>query len=395
VVNLPASYPPEEFNGIMVSGMDTPSGAQDFARPPLNLEALIGEKGPYIVETTFELLDRGDEGGWLDQMWRMTVARSELVLQLALSEEWSLFWAVFVFPDRLQHVLWKYVDPRHPRHDPSRKLWAEDVMLKFWIHVDRLLGELLAAFPDAHFLAVSDHGFGPYFKLLRVNRLLERLGYLRFDQAVRIDWAHTSAFAVGYHSAVYVNLKGREPQGIVEPQDYDGLCGRLISDLNSVCEDGKPVFEYVRHRSEVYSGPYLELAPDIVLAGHDFAVQVSDGFAHESTARAEVFDELIIIDSGHHPDGILMARGPKISSGSQGLASIVDIMPTAMYLLGVPVPIGVDGKVVAEAVEKSLLAAQPPSMASYALEAVSEGEDYSEEQMQQVLKRLRDLGYIE
>ncbi len=395
VINLPTSYPPERFNGIMVSGMDTPSSARDFVHPPLDLEELLGDKGPYIVETTFEPLASGDEEGWLDQMWHMTVARAELVRRLALSEEWSLLWVVFVFPDRLQHVMWKWLDARHPRHAPSRWGWAEETMLRFWNCLDQLLGELLDAFPDAHFLVVSDHGFGPYFKLLRVNRLLEKMGYVRFDDAGGVDWTNTRAFAVGSHSGIYVNLKGREPLGAVDPRSYESFCAQLISELRSVVEEGEPLFEYVLHRTEAYSGPYVEMAPDVVIAGRSYKVQVSDGFVHEVGARAEVFDELMLTDSGHHPDGIVLAFGPKVSPGSAGAASIMDVAPTAMYLAGVPLPPDLDGRLMVDALEASALDREPPSLAPYELQMAASGQDYTDEQMEQVLDRLRDLGYIE
>ncbi len=394
VVNLPTSYPPEEFNGIMVSGMDTPPSANDFVRPWLDLRQLLGSKGPYIIETTFEPLARGNEQEWLDQMGAMTDARVELVRKLAQEQDWALFWAVFVFPDRLQHVLWKYVDPTHPRHDPTRREWAEGVMLDFWKRVDILMGSLLETLANVNFLAVSDHGFGPYRKLVRVNRLLENMGYLRFTEGGVVDWPSTKAFAVGSHSSIYINLKGREPQGTVEAGDYWRMCEELSQALKETTDADGPLFEFVSHRSEVYRGPYLEEAPDLVLAGRSYNIQVSDGFAHEaSSPRAEIIDELMLTDSGHHPSGILVAYGPGISEGSGTVAQITDVMPTVMSLLQVPVPLEVDGEAIKSMVKA--LQGREPERAAYNLPSARLGPEYSEEQMEEVLGRLRDLGYIE
>ena len=224
-----------------------------------------------------------------------------------------------------------------------------------------------------------------------------------------IDWTATTA----YHTAEFpgdirVNLRGREVQGIVEPgAEYEAVCEAIQSGLEGYVdpETGKRVVERVFRRDELYWGPHADLAPDLIvhLADYsytfDWRIPLDFDGTHEDLPVVGPLTPEYSSNCGYHRlDGILMLSGSGIRKGVQlDPAQIQDVVPTALYLQGLPIPADMDGKVLSEAIEPALLDRRPVEYSTPTESSEKgdpSGEVYSEEEAEAVANRLRDLGYL-
>ena len=297
-------------------------------------------------------------------------SNERLVMETIREDSWRLLTAVFLFPDRIQHMLYRFADPEHPNHDPELAARYGGGIADAYRDVDRIVGAAMeSAPPDTHFLVVSDHGFHSFRKQFNVNTWLAENGYLRamgdsgerrledlFDPDalffVGVDWSRTSAFALGL-SGIYLNQQGREPEGIVAPgADRERLIERLISDLRAFRdpETGEPVVRTVYRREDIYRGPFVEEAPDLILGlepGYRIGWQSTLGGMPASSITPNLDNW-----SGDHcsmedTEGVLLSTLPLREP-----AALRDIAPTVLDLLGVEAPEEMDGI--------SLLSPPPP-----------------------------------
>ena len=287
---------------------------------------------------------------------------NERLLREALADDsWRLLVAVFLFPDRIQHMLYRFADPEHPNHDPELARRYGGGIADTYRDIDRIVGNAIGeAPPGTRFLVVSDHGFHSFRKQFNVNTWLAENGYLRavgasgqrrledlFDPDALffpgVDWGRTSAFALGL-SGIYLNQQGREPEGIVAPgEERDRLVERLIADLKAFRdpETGDPVVRTVHRREDIYRGPFVEEAPDLILGlepGYRIGWQSTLGGMPESSITPNLDNW-----SGDHCSmedtaGVLVSDLP-LGDG----AALRDVAPTVLDLLGIEAPAGMDG----------------------------------------------------
>ncbi|MBN1888606.1 MAG: alkaline phosphatase family protein, partial [Thermoflexales bacterium] len=267
VLNMPMSYPVEAVNGFMVSGWMTPYAARDYVHPPELLDELKREIGSYDIYPT-ETFSEGRKEAFLRASYQLMEMRTRTALYLMDKHPWELLTVIYFDTDRVLHQLWHYLDPTHPwRHDTQDK---SHVVRDYFRKLDASLGQLLQrAGEDTLVIVLSDHGMGPAhnfvvlnnwlldtglmrlkrdpftrlktalfeggFTLRNVHKIVNRLGLskqaeykmgyfvdhlvkLVFLSFLDVDWSRTSAYSFGRHlGSIYLNVKGREPQGIVEP----------------------------------------------------------------------------------------------------------------------------------------------------------------------------------
>jgi predicted AlkP superfamily phosphohydrolase/phosphomutase len=240
-----------------------------------------------------------------------------------------------------------------------------------------------------------------------VYRLLERIGlqnltarvsrqarntvvskFLSFED---VDWSRTVAYSMGHVGQVYLNLKGREPEGIVEPSDYAAVRRRVVDTLRTLRDPktGKPLVDRIILREEAASGPYLDRAPDLHLVLDGYRAIAFPLFATDGN----VVTQQIRGDSGcHRLHGVFIGSGPAFAAGSIVGARIIDLAPTILHILGVPVPADMDGRVLADALAPDLQAraVETSVAAGHAVEQV----DLTPEEQAEVEERLRALGYL-
>jgi predicted AlkP superfamily phosphohydrolase/phosphomutase len=217
--------------------------------------------------------------------------------------------------------------------------------------------------------------------------------------ALSIDWPHTVAYSGSRTSeGIYINLKGREPHGVVEPgQEYERVRTRVMAELAALVNlsTGERVVSDVHRREDLYGGPHLEQMPDILFELDDKPYLVS-----ESTAGKRIFTPIGEgnVTGRHHSQGLFAAYGPHIVHRSAVRANIVDVAPTILYAMGLPVPPKMDGRVLLEIFSEEYRQAHPLRHEESHADSTTGSDQaatYSEEEEQEMQRRLRALGYMD
>jgi predicted AlkP superfamily phosphohydrolase/phosphomutase len=435
-VLVPFTYPAELMDGILVTGYGGP------ARPeivPAAAAARIFDAYPELVTAHHPLHERWwEDFGAFNARLLEHVEHTAGVCRLALELEPELRLLVvdFMSSDHAGHLAYNRFDPGHPAHDPRQ---AGDELVQVYEAVDRACGELIEEAgrrwgEEPTVVVLSDHGMKPIYWSFHVNRWLEQAGHLRFrrrslqplrrgplDFASRVDqrlvrtrrrWgqlldlvpllprpAADRAFAdvdFGRSRAYSFATGGQIFLGEASGARMDSAyASRLAEELAQIPhpETGEPAFE-VRRKEELYRGPYLDKAPELVLLARDERIYLDSSRRDWETAfeRHDRLDpETFYGYSGHHGlDGIFAAAGPGIRPADLAPgAEITQLPATLLRLLGLAAE-GMD----AAPLEEILEAAEAPAAAvEPAAISPSEQPVYSEEEERRMIERLRDLGY--
>jgi predicted AlkP superfamily phosphohydrolase/phosphomutase len=264
---------------------------------------------------------------------------------------------VFDGTDRMQHMFWRYIDEQHPARPAQDPGNHRTEIERLYLRMDDLVGRTMAKCrgEDNLLFVISDHGFNSFRRGLDLNRWLEENGYLKFKEEGRrgeqylagVDWSQTRAFSIGL-AGLFLNLKGKYSQGIVEPgEEADKLAAEIAERLGAVKDPqtGVGAIKRVYQATKVYRGPYKENAPDL-LVGYQRGYRVSWETAIGRTTHAVFHDNLKAWSGDHSIDpslvpGVLFCNHPIDADN----ARILDFGPTILNLFGVPVPEYMDGKV--------------------------------------------------
>jgi predicted AlkP superfamily phosphohydrolase/phosphomutase len=228
---------------------------------------------------------------------------------------------------------------------------------------------------------------------------MDRLAESLFLSRRHVDWTKTRAYAQGNFGQIFLNLQGRQPNGCVAPADARPLLDELKAGLATIKhpETGQPLVEHVYERDELYHGPHAALAPDLTVVLTDWRYRTIG--LHDFTTN-QVISPAFGPTGDHRMEGILIASGPAFRSGAEPIdAGLLDVAPTILHLLGIPVPDDWDGRVLSELLEPaSLLApAEPrlaPAFAAAGAPSLRIDSRYTEDEDAAIQQRLADLGYL-
>jgi predicted AlkP superfamily phosphohydrolase/phosphomutase len=258
------------------------------------------------------------------------------------------------------HMLWRHHDPKYPdapphpaREEAAARAHAGDIE-GYYRHVDGLLAEVRARIPAGSVLLVmSDHGFQPFTREVQLDAWLRDHGFLALKDGKRtgklaagdVDWSRTRAYGIGFNS-IYLNLAGREAEGIVAPADADAVLADIAKQLMAFADPktGKPLVRRVFRAKDVYHGSRVPDAPDLIV-GYDVGYGASDQTTL-GEVTAEVIDDNISRWSGNHlmdPEvvpGILLSNRPIPTEGH----GLTDVTATILALYGLPPTAGMSGK---------------------------------------------------
>jgi len=429
-INLPMTYPPRRVNGFLISGFETPSTEVEFTHPPELKHEILTRWPDYNYRSDWQR--RAFGGDDLFQRNMDYIANSfkqgyELVSYCGDKYGWHVMMVLYKLVDNLQHKAWKYVDPKTSGQYPKRAAIAAECFKR----LDDTLGDLsrYAEKYDAMTLIMSDHGHGSLDGKAQPNALLKRWGYLKIksqltqagiraqriaermlgrttkrfaanlgiEHDVALDWSRTKACVMhaGMYGFLYISLKERQPNGIVEPADYERLRDELRDKFLAVTDtnpDGETiqVFPEVHRTEELYhckreEQPWL---PDLLLIPQPGLAVVRK----IRGSRPVRWYAMSRMEGTHRVEGILIANGPGVYQGHTINAQIADIAPTLLATMGLRVPQDMEGTVLSDLFEtKPTIEFEPPEE----IEITEAEEVYTDKEKEALTKRLADLGYLE
>jgi predicted AlkP superfamily phosphohydrolase/phosphomutase len=321
------------------------------------------------AEATWPLNEgRLDERTFMDDLYRAFDDRAQVILNRIDSGDWDLLVGVIESTDRVQHMMWRFLDPQHPMYDATLAASFGSSIERVYRRADQFVGEVLQHVdPATTVMIVSDHGFHSWRKAVNLNTWLVDEGYMvltgpppadkRLDDLSgrgafweNVDWDHTRAYAMGF-GQIYLNLRGRERQGTVNPgvearRIADEIAAKLLALRDP--EDATPIVRAVYQRDAIYTGPYVENAAELQVGmeeGYRVSWQTTLGGAPEGVVYPNKQKW-----SGDHGGfdytrtaGVLISNRP-IALRPQAGPSIIDIAPTVLKYFGVAVPADIDGK---------------------------------------------------
>ncbi len=350
VFAVPLTYPPRPINGSMISCFLTPGPDSEYTSPPALKSEIIATAGRYIADV--EGFRSDNKHKLLADIHAMTDNHFTIARHLIATRDWNVFVMVEMGPDRIHHGFWKYCDPSHPRFVPGNEF--ENAMRDYYSALDAHAAALIAlAGPDTAVMIVSDHGARPMIGGFCINEWLIQKGYLTLRQRPQsptriekcdIDWTRTKVWGDGgYYGRIFINLEGREPQGIVPAAHYESFRAALAAEIESIPdESGASLGNRAFRPQEIY-GDCRNIPPDLIVYFGDLAWRSVGSVGHPSCYTHE--NDTGPDDANHAQHGIFTIHTP----GTPGLghisgADILDCLPTMSALLGIPIPAGLEGR---------------------------------------------------
>ena len=330
-MGVPGTYPPKPVNGVVVSGFLAPN-LRKATYPPQVASEL--EQLGYIIDID-AWQAREDTDGFLDEVFQALDRRFEAILRFYARERWDLFVAHVMDTDRLHHFLWGQMEEGSEAYEP----W----FYRFYQRVDSAIGDLLDLVDeDVLLIILSDHGFCRLKKEVHLNVWLKEAGLLALtgpEPKQLLDLAPETRCYSLLPGRIYVRLRGRERGGCVDPgADYEALRRHVASGLEGIVdpETGERVIDRVYTREELYKGDAFEFAPDLV-------AQPARGYDLKGGFEKDVLLGKGPVTGTHTlDDAMLYVNRPGMVDQD---ACLVDVLPTVFHTLGLPVPDGVDGRV--------------------------------------------------
>ncbi len=436
VYNLPLTYPPRPVDGWMVSGMLTPGfgerqkGFASWSGPGggTALEQKILEWAPgYVLDLHANYEQDWRDAGLAHRALASIRQRYKVLQGLLELDPVDIVFTVLEAPDRLQHVYYRYMDPADELYRSPQAEQIRPAVGECFAAMDEIVGLLDDyAAPDGGAFVCSDHGFTAWEVSVHTNALLQEWGYLKIRTSARamqsglarnlvpvakrilprrmartakgktfaaIDWSSTRAFASPIpQQGIFVNVRDREPFGIVEPEALESLKEDIAARFAALTgPEGTHVTDVVWKSQDVFAGDALAGAPDVLPVLRDHRFELDDELFHR-----EAFTDHSHLPRGvHHPDGIGIVAAPGVRSGATLEASIMDVTPTVLYLAGLQVPEGLDGHVTTDVLDPQNLKERPvattPPLSS---QDKDESSPYSAEEEALIEESLRGLGYL-
>ncbi len=351
---------------------DPRSPALPISSPPDFSSYLVKRIGLYktlgwIHETWGLNEEKIDEKVFLEDLFRNMDSLEAAVLDQLANQKPALLVAVFTATDSVAHTFFRFLDPEHPRYEPSLAAEYGDAVLRVYQKMDSIVGKVLGMMSEnGTLLVISDHGFHTWRREFNTNTWLARNGFMSLRGAEgdtstkklddmfsggsffpNVDWNRTRAYSLGL-AGIFINLIGREGEGGVEPgEEYERVRREISSKIREYRDPdtGAPVIQGVYRREDIFNGPETEHAPDLQLSFYD-------GYRTSwQTALGAVPESIVVANlkkwSGDHCSsdrsdtaGILVSNR-KVAPGAY---SIMDIAPTVIQIFGGKIPPEMDGR---------------------------------------------------
>ncbi|KAF0249680.1 MAG: hypothetical protein FD167_915 [bacterium] len=437
VINDPCSFPALTVNGYLVCGMLWPDGEHPYTYPEALATELDTAVPNYIVDVNLHNKSKEQIAAELLVSIDRRLAASRYLLKQYPTD---LYWTVFTESDRAQHRLWAAMDKEHPRHS-EQPTSLSNTIFEIYQKLDAAVGTLIDDIdPDTTIFIVSDHGFGPFYSAFDIPRWLLDKGYLvergekaklksalkkigvldevasvyhairkPFQKEIgygvaklksqesdtqnyfdKLDWSKTKAYYT-LDGGIRLNLKGREPYGIVEAGQMAESIKQEIKNalIKHKYPNGEPVFRYILTQEEAFDGPYRHFAPDLVLS-------INYG-AYKGDLSSDKYLTPSNHNTGEHtPDGIFIAWGKNIRRGEQiSGANLKDVAPTVLFQMDEALTPEMDGRVLQEIFTPEFLASRQIKRAGTSYKETNQNTQDEAFASEGIEDKLRSLGYMQ
>lgn len=351
VVGVPPTFPAQAINGNLITGFITPDTSSNFTYPPKLKEEILDVIEDYEFDVKFRT-DKKEQ--LLIDLYKLTRKHFKIVKYLIKNKEWDYCQFVIIGLDRFHHAFWKYYDKSHHKYESGNIF--ESAMKNFYKFLDDQIGELLKLLNKNDIVIIaSDHGAKAMKGCLCVNMALEKLGLLKFKEKpttktrldeADIDWNKTYAWGWGgYYARIFLNVKGREPKGIIEPEDFGEWREKITKLLKEIPDNnGKPMNTKIFKPEDLYRTVRGD-APDLMAYFDDLNWRSAGTVGYESMYLDE--NDTGPDDAVHDYYGVFIISSLKRKIGKQlETRSILDIAPTILNIFGINIPEDLEGKII-------------------------------------------------
>ncbi len=329
VINVPSTYPASEMNGILIAGFV----AIDLARAsyPVSIVPILKEMG-YKIDVETQLIHESKDK-LFDDLFLTLEKRTRAILHFMRNEVWDLFIGIFTETDRLHHFFWESMEKNDTKYS--------QLFLDYYKKIDAAIGRIMENLDsNTNLILLSDHGFCTLQQEIYINHWLKEEGFLNFKMTPPKSLADIGEGSRAYcldPGRIYINLKGREPHGCVEPgNDYEQLRNTLISKLTGLKDPATKttIIDKIHKREEIYQGKYSDRAPDLVIEPK-----------HGYDLKGAIYKEALLskgVFSGMHTydDAFVYVSNKNITRHS---LEITDVTATILHSLDIPIPGDMDG----------------------------------------------------
>ena len=420
-LNIPLTFPTPPMKGKVVAGGVLPA-ARSYTHPT-ELQEELDRNAPFPVNGMSWTTFRNRPEAFLEECAEITAQRQKAFEYLLDTTEWDFATIVYVSTDRIQHCLMEYIHPEHPSYPEMKDTAVAKQARAIYQQLDDGLARLLERTTENDLvMLMSDHGHQACTRCVTMDRVLKHLGFLEFGRgsfafnlvrwgpgrriarrlydifklhgrvsipASPIDWDKTRAYTsvVSTGEGVSVNLKGREPQGTVDPKDYEKVRQEVFDALSAFRDPdtGQSPIAKIYRKEEVMSGAFFDTAPDLLLVPAPF---------YSLTHAKGMVEEADWLSGDHRLEGVIVATGPEVTPGPLAeTVELIDLGPTSMAALGVPSAVPRDGKVIASLVGPETQLRVDESVLEGAGGEAGSGLTSDEEG--EIEDHLRGLGYVE
>jgi predicted AlkP superfamily phosphohydrolase/phosphomutase len=356
VLGVPLTYPiKNEINGAMITGFLTPEFSDKSVYPKefkQEIKSIIKNDYMFDVNTGLASYKNMAKDDMIEKIYEMTRQQFTLIKNLIKKNDWDFATTILIGTDRLEHTIWAEIDETHKEHKENKYI---NTLKDYFIYIDKQLGEVLELLDDDTTIIVSsDHGMDKMNFRFNVNDWLIKEGYLVLKEEVKgpvkfnpdlVDWSKTKAYATGfYFGMIYINLEGREPQGIVPLEGYDALQKEIASKIKQIKgQDGEELDTQVHLPQELFSGEYAEYAPDIIMHLDNLHAGTNSELGCPT-----LYSERTLVGkdyAAHAMLGTFIISGKGIpKKGDINTINIYDVAPTILSKLNVKIPEGLKGK---------------------------------------------------
>jgi predicted AlkP superfamily phosphohydrolase/phosphomutase len=353
LVGVPPSFPPKPIVGGSIGCFLSPNAQSKFTYPESLRDDVLRIAPNYLVDVPNF---RTDDKQWLLQkIYEMTEDHFKVIKYLMKEKDWDFLMSVEIGVDRLHHGFWKYHDPSHPKHEIGNSL--TNSIHDYYVWLDQQIGGVLELIDDdTSVMVLSDHGAKKMDGGITINEWLINEGYLALEEKpngvvplekVKVNWAKTRAWGSGgYYGRLFLNVQGREPQGIIPPGEYEQVRDELIEKIGAIRDDqGKPMATRVHKPQQIYRAT-KNIAPDLIVIFGDLYWRAVGSLGLNALHTFE--NDTGPDDANHAQMGMFIYYDPKRNLGGRELKGLqlYDIAPTALNEFGMQVPGDMIGKTI-------------------------------------------------